>query len=377
MKVKTVIHQVTFSAIGGIQNSFIPFYKLLLKKSNLYHKIYGMHPIDSFYIEIAKYYVNFNQSLIAKIKFLYFIFSKSYIIHFYNTLSSRKINYLLKLVPSENIIYHERGSSWSAKNSDIKIIRNNAEKANVIIANSNAAKILLNKRFNIDEKKIKVIHNGFISQDFINNDSERYTSNFSVGYIGRLDTPKGVHVLVEAAKKMLDVYFFIAGDGVLEKNLKLKSKGYINIKFIGRSRPIEFISKMDIIVVPSIREPLGNVIIESGFCKKAVIASNIDGIPDIIENGLSGILLSPKNELTVNDLPRDALPIPDYVVNPNTKKLVKPKEIDKNELIDSIIYLKKNKNKRIQMGLELYKKVKNNFSLEKYYEELDKIYKTF
>jgi len=283
----------------------------------------------------------------------------------------------LKLVPSENIIYHERGSSWSAKNSDIKIIRNNAEKANVIIANSNAAKILLNKRFNIDEKKIKVIHNGFISQDFINNDSERYTSNFSVGYIGRLDTPKGVHVLVEAAKKMLDVYFFIAGDGVLEKNLKLKSKGYINIKFIGRSRPIEFISKMDIIVVPSIREPLGNVIIESGFCKKAVIASNIDGIPDIIENGLSGILLSPKNELTVNDLPRDALPIPDYVVNPNTKKLVKPKEIDKNELIDSIIYLKKNKNKRIQMGLELYKKVKNNFSLEKYYEELDKIYKTF
>ena len=45
-----------------------------------------------------------------------------------------------------------------------------------------------------------------------------------------------------------------------------------------------FLSKIDILVVPSIREPFGNVIVEAGFSGKAVIASKIDGIPEIILN---------------------------------------------------------------------------------------------
>ena len=377
IKNKIIIHQITFSAIGGIQNSFIPFYKLSKLKSDFKHKIYGMHPIDPYFKEIKKYYVNFNKSLIAKIKFIYFIFSKKYIIHFYNTLSSNKIKFLLKFVPSNKIIFHERGTSWSAKKDDFKTIRSNAKKADIIIANSNASKILLNKRFNIDNHKIKVIHNGFLSKKFKSFNISRFSNKFSVGYIGRLDTPKGVHVLVEAAKNLSDIDFFIAGDGILEKKLTLMSKGYDNIKFIGRAKPLDFILKMDLMVFPSIREPLGNVIIESGFCKKAVIASNIDGIPDIIDDGLNGLLLTPKNDLSLKDIPDNAVPIPDYVIDSKRKKLLKPKEIDKNELIASINFLMKNKNARILMGENLHKKVKNDFSLEKYYSEIEKIYKIF
>ena len=44
---------------------------------------------------------------------------------------------------------------------------------------------------------------------------------------------------------------------------------------------------MNVIVVPSIREPLGNVIIESGFVSKPVIASKVDGIPETITNNKS------------------------------------------------------------------------------------------
>ena len=128
-------------------------------------------------------------------------------------------------------------------------------------------------------------------------------------------------------------------------------------------------------VFPSIREPLGNVIIESGFCEKAVIASDVDGIPDIIENGHNGILLSPKNNLIYKNTPKSAVPIPDYVVNPRTKKLSKPKEIDKIDLINSIKLLKRDKTKRIDMGKKLYHTVKNYFSLEKYCKELNNTYK--
>ena len=74
---------------------------------------------------------------------------------------------------------------------------------------------------------------------------------------------------------------------------------------------------VDIIVVPSIREPLGNVIIEAGFCKKTVIASNIDGIPEIITNNVSGILLTPREPISLDDIPLNATPFPEFVVNPN------------------------------------------------------------
>ena len=51
------------------------------------------------------------------------------------------------------------------KNKDIKIYKNNASKAKIIFANSNASKLMLIKRFGIDANKIKVIYNGFLSKD--------------------------------------------------------------------------------------------------------------------------------------------------------------------------------------------------------------------
>lgn len=84
---------------------------------------------------------------------------------------------------------------------------------------------------------------------------------------------------------------------------------------------------MDIIVAPSIREPLGNTIIEAGYCKKPVIAANIDGIPEIITNGFNGILIDPDREISINKLPNEAVTIPLVVIDPirldlkNQKKL--------------------------------------------------------
>ena len=83
---------------------------------------------------------------------------------------------------------------------------------------------------------------------------------------------------------------------------------------------------MDIIVVPSIREPFGNVIVEAGFCKKAVIS------------GINGLLINPDKELSVDETVEDALPYPDVVVNPITNEL-QTLEIDPIKLRDSITKL--------------------------------------
>ena len=154
-----------------------------------------MHQLRDNFINLKDYHYNINNFFINKLKFI-FLFSKKYIIHFYNNLGSHSVNKLLNIFPSSNIIFHERGSAWNAKDEDIKIYKSNANKAKIIIANSNASKSMLIKRFGINEKKIRVIYNGFLNQgeNFKIKDKERFSDKFSIGYLGRFENPKGVHV---------------------------------------------------------------------------------------------------------------------------------------------------------------------------------------
>ena len=377
---KKIIHQLSLSDIGGVQRSFTLYLLYALKKSNFHHSIYSMHDLIDNFSDLKNYHNKIHNSLVNKIKFIFFLFSKDYIIHFYNNLGSYSVSKLLNVIPSSNIIFHERGTVWNAKDEDLEVYRGNANKAKIIIANSNASKSMLIKRFGIDKSKIKLVYNGFLSKDdnFIPRNNKRYSDRFSIGYLGRLDTPKGAHVLINSAKKLPEYDFFIAGKGILENKLKELAGNHKNINFLGSIKePLEFISKMDTMIVPSIREPLGNTIIESGYCKKPVIASNVDGIAEIIEHGISGILIDPDKEITFNKTSKDEVPIPKVVINPKTQELQKPKEIDKIKLCESIVFLASNKNIRKLYGKNLHKTVKEKFNIENYYETLEHIYQNF
>ena len=131
---------------------------------------------------------------------------------------------------------------------------------------------------------------------------------------------------------------------------------------------------MDLIVVPSIREPLGNVIIESGYCKKPVIASNVDGIAEIIESDVNGILIDPDKEITVREAVENEVPIPNVVINPTTQELQDPREIDPLKVCKSIVFLASNPSIRNSYGTNLYHTVKNKFNLENYFEKMEEIY---
>lgn len=374
---KKIIHQISLSDIGGVQKSFTLYFSHAQKKSAFDHSIFSMHDLIDNFIEVQKYHHNFNNSFINKIKFIFYLFSDKYIIHFYNNLGSYSVEKLLKIIPSNNIIFHERGSVWNASDKDLKVYKNNADRSKIIIANSKATKLILIKRFGIDEKKIKVIYNGFISKDFnyLPSKKNRYSDRFSIGYIGRLDTPKGVHILINAAKELQAYDFFIAGRGILENKLKELAKNIRNVKFVGSfQNPLEFISKMDIMVVPSIREPLGNIIIESGYVKKPVIASNVDGIAEIIVNGFSGILINPDKEISFQDNILGAVPLPKFVINPDSLDLQKPKEIDYLKLCDAINLLVSNQKIRKKYGENLYQTVIDKFNIENYFKNIEKIY---
>ena len=125
-------------------------------------------------------------------------------------------------------------------------------------------------------------------------------------------------------------------------------------------------------MVPSIREPLGIVIIQAGLAKIPVIASWVDGIPEILKKNC-GILIKPTKKLIHKIFNFSKIKKPNLVINCD-KKLRLPKEIDSLELKKKIYSLKKNKKLSNQYANNLNKYVIKNFSLIYYYKNLNRVF---
>jgi glycosyltransferase involved in cell wall biosynthesis len=179
-----------------------------------------------------------------------------------------------------------------------------------------------------------------------------------------------MHYLVDSGIKLT-----IAGDGALEDVLKEQADDLENVFFIGRiEEPYSFFSDIDLLVVPSIREPLGNVCLEAGLCKVPVLATNIDGIPEIIENKVSGELIDPTIEVLIN-YPDGFIPLPEFVINPVTRQLCTPKQVDPSLLARKIIELSTEPEKLTGYADKLHEKVINYFNINRYCIELNAIYR--
>jgi len=178
------------------------------------------------------------------------------------------------------------------------LVKRNYEK---IIACSEAVRNeLLN--LNYPSNKVQVIFNGVNFSKF-NIKKEDSGSEFIIGAIGRLSNYKGINYFIEAIPRVIryfpDCIFWVIGDGEERKNLiELSEKLNIRqkVEFIpGVVNIGAYLSKLKILVVPSITEPLGIVAIEGLANKLPVIASNVDGLKEIIQDNKTGFLVSPKS----------------------------------------------------------------------------------
>ncbi|MBN2190632.1 MAG: glycosyltransferase family 4 protein, partial [Candidatus Aureabacteria bacterium] len=124
-----------------------------------------------------------------------------------------------------------------------------------------------------------------------------------IGTIGRISPEKGHIYLLKAAKEVCrtrrNVKFIIIGDGPVKKELErwvFKNNLSDRIIFTGSIEEIkEVLSVFDIFVLPSQKEAFGLSLLEAMACGKAVIATDIGGIPSIVENDKLGVLIKPRN----------------------------------------------------------------------------------
>ncbi|OHC03345.1 MAG: hypothetical protein A3H23_09555, partial [Planctomycetes bacterium RIFCSPLOWO2_12_FULL_40_19] len=122
-----------------------------------------------------------------------------------------------------------------------------------------------------------------------------------VGVVGRLVPIKGHKYLVSAAKRIIKEFrntvFVFVGDGYLSSRLERQAESVgvrKNIIFTGwRKDAVEILDLFDILVLPSLNEGMGKVLVEGMALGKPIIASNVGGIIDLVRNGENGILVPP------------------------------------------------------------------------------------
>ena len=122
-----------------------------------------------------------------------------------------------------------------------------------------------------------------------------------VGVVARLEPEKGHPTLVEAWPKVLravpDSYLLIVGEGSRRDALEAQARELRiahRVVFTGRRDDVPAVTAArDVAVLPSYREAQGLTILEAMALSRPVVASDVGGIPEMIEDGKTGLLVPP------------------------------------------------------------------------------------
>ncbi len=135
---------------------------------------------------------------------------------------------------------------------------------------------------------------------------------FTIGYCGRLREVKGVHVLLDGFAKSLTkqpdmkVRVILAGSGIAEPQLReqVKNLGIADqVEFRGVVEDTaSFYAELDLYVQPSFAEGLPNSVIEAMHSARAVLATDIGGNQDLINDGVSGHLFPAGDSDSLSEL---------------------------------------------------------------------------
>ncbi|QNP94910.1 glycogen synthase [Corynebacterium wankanglinii] len=194
-------------------------------------------------------------------------------------------------------------SSWSEKNA--------FEYADAVIAVSAGMKEAVLRAYpRIDDAKVHTVLNGIDPQKWYPD-----TGNIGeelgvdpdkpvVAFVGRITRQKGVPHLLKAAQSFdEDIQIILCAGAPDTKEIAAETEGLVDklkaqrggIFWVQEMMPPEKVRQVyslaDVFVCPSIYEPLGIVNLEAMACGTAVVASRVGGIPEVVVDGETGVLV--------------------------------------------------------------------------------------
>ena len=141
------------------------------------------------------------------------------------------------------------------------------------------------------------IPNGLDLSLFEQNEKRIYEKQ--VIFAGRLSKEKGSNMINKICKKLPpDIHFLILGEGPEVDNIKKIESELDNVHYLGyknHDQTISLIKGSDVLIQTSLSEGISSTILEAMVCKTPIIASDVGGNVELIQDCESGFLIPPKN----------------------------------------------------------------------------------
>ncbi|MFL6150801.1 MAG: glycogen synthase [Ornithinibacter sp.] len=197
-----------------------------------------------------------------------------------------------------------RVSSWVEKTA--------YEAADAVIAvSAGMREDILRSYPSVDPDRVKVVHNGIDSQLWRAERDEDVVRRHgvdpdrpSVIFVGRITRQKGLPYLLRAAAELPpEVQLVLLAGAPDTPEIKAEVEGLIDTlretrdgvvwvpTMLPRNEVVAMLSSATVFVCPSVYEPLGIVNLEAMACGTAVVASRVGGIPEVVDDGASGLLV--------------------------------------------------------------------------------------
>jgi sugar transferase (PEP-CTERM/EpsH1 system associated) len=202
------------------------------------------------------------------------------------------------------VVHSEHGRAFPERRLRALVQRWLLTRADLIFAVSEQLKLDLSREIGVDARRIEVLENGVDLEKFHPHEHPIGTGladrSLLIGSVGRLAPVKNYSLLIEACARLPRVPWWrlvLVGEGpqrhALEKLVrKLDLSG--RVELLGHCDDVpDRLRDMDVFVLPSSSEGLSNTLLEAMACRVAVLASDVGGNREIIEEGVSGMLFQP------------------------------------------------------------------------------------
>ncbi len=181
------------------------------------------------------------------------------------------------------------------------------ENSDKIIAVSKGMKEDIMRVYDIPKEKINVIYNGIDVDKFKKTENREVLDELGLDenyvlFVGRMTRQKGIDTLIEASKYIDGKIVIVTGKEDSEetyehyRNLLMGEKNIIWFhRYFSLDSLVQLYSHAAVFVTPSIYEPFGIINLEALACGTPVVASAVGGIKEIVQDGVNGFLVEPKN----------------------------------------------------------------------------------
>jgi glycosyltransferase involved in cell wall biosynthesis len=163
----------------------------------------------------------------------------------------------------------------------------------------------------IDAGRIRVIPDGIdfapfedqTSKDYLRHELSFAPDDFLVGIVAHLADHKGHKYLIQASEYLREhsskIKIIIVGEGPLKMELSKQVKeihGEGMVFFLGFREDIpQILNSLDMFVLSSYLEGMGSSLMDAMACRLPIVATRVGGIPEVVEHGKTGLLVSPRS----------------------------------------------------------------------------------